>query len=96
MEPTIYTPLKVNNEIELCKVFNMEAKQQLESFMLKHGISYCLRWEKPKLFSKKNEGCIFCINATFKDAASQGILEMPENIRNEIEMLLVPSHNEFL
>jgi hypothetical protein len=27
---------------------------------------------------------------------SQAILEMPEEIRNDIDMLLIPSHNDYL
>lgn len=96
MEPTIYTPLKVNNEIELCKVYSKRAKQKLESYLLNHGVSYYIKWNKPKFFSKRDESCIFCINSSSKDAVSQAILEMPEEIRNDIDMLLVPSHNDYL
>lgn len=96
MEPTIYTPLKVNNEIELCKVYSKEAKRQLESALLKNGISYYIRWNKPKLFSKRDNSCVFCINDSSRDAASQAILDMPENIRGQIDMILVPSKNDYL
>ena len=96
MEPTIYTPLKVNNEIELCKVYNRRAKEHLESYLLGHGVSYYIKWPKRGFFSRRDESCIFCINNSSKDAVSQAILEMPEEIRNEIDMLLTPSHNDYL
>ena len=45
MQP-LYTTLKVNNEIELCEVFDPDCKQLIERALLKNLISYYIRWPK--------------------------------------------------
>ncbi len=53
MEPMIYTPLKVNNEIELCEVSDMDCKHLIERVLLKNRISYFVKWNKSGLFSRR-------------------------------------------
>ena len=43
MQP-LYTSVKVNNEIELCEVSNIDCKVQIERALLKNRISYYIRW----------------------------------------------------
>ena len=44
MQP-LYTAVKVNNEIELCEVDNLECKKEIERELLKNRISYYIRWQ---------------------------------------------------
>jgi len=96
MEPSIYTSLKVNNEYEACRVFTMEAKEMLESYLLKNRISYFIKWEKPRLFSKKQEACVFCVNENSLNEVTAAVNAMPEEYQADYELLIVPSRNEFL
>lgn len=68
MQP-LYTALKVHNEIELCEVTDPECKKLIERELLKHRISYYIRWAKAPLFGHKKESCIICINDNAKDQA---------------------------
>ena len=54
MQP-LYTTLKVNNEIELCEVIDLECKKLIERQLLKNRISYYIRWPKSSFFSRKKD-----------------------------------------
>ena len=75
---TLFTSLKVNNEIELCEVADGECKKTIEKELLQNRISYFIRWPKKSLFRKKNT-CIICVNDSAKDDAA----EIIETICNE-------------
>lgn len=66
---TLYTQVKVNNEIELCEVSNLECKQLIERELLRSRISYYIRWPKASLFSRKKDTCVICVNDSAKDEA---------------------------
>lgn len=59
---SLYTTLKVNNEIELCEVADIECKQLIERELLRNRISYYVRWPKPSFFSRKHPTCIICVH----------------------------------
>ena len=62
MEQPLYTALKVNNEIELCEISDLECKQLIERQLLKERISYFIRWVKPSIFRRKKNLCIIWVN----------------------------------
>ena len=64
MQQTLYSMVKVNNEIELCEVGDMDCKQAIERELLQNRISYFIRWNKGGLFrlGRKKDYCIFCVN----------------------------------
>ena len=41
-----------DNEIAFCKVFTLDAKQQLERVFLRHRISYFVEWQDKSFFQK--------------------------------------------
>lgn len=47
---TAYQKVKVHNELEWCQVKDMETKEKIEKVLLKHRVSYFVKWEKPKFF----------------------------------------------
>ena len=49
MEQPLYTSVKVNNEIELCEIADLECKQLIEKALLGHRISYYIRWPKSSI-----------------------------------------------
>ena len=48
----------VSREVDFCRAYSMEAKEQLEKLFLKNRISYFIEWQDRSLFSRifgKNE-----------------------------------------
>ena len=48
----------VSREVDFCKAYSIEAKEQLEKLFLKNRISYFIEWQDRSLFSRlfeKNE-----------------------------------------
>lgn len=94
MQP-LYTTLKVNNEIELCEVNDLDCKNLIERELLKSRISYYIRWIKPSLFSRKKNICIICVNDNFKEAAENIIRSICDEAGYQVKFLLRKSPNEF-
>ena len=58
-----FSKVKVNNEIELCRVTDMKVKTMIERALLEARISYFIKWEKPGLFSGgRKQSCVFQVN----------------------------------
>jgi len=53
MQP-LYSAVKVNNEIELCEVSDIDCKKRIERELLKNRISYYIRWPKVSFLSRKS------------------------------------------
>lgn len=90
MAALTFANIKVHNEIEFCKVSNMEVKQKIERAFLSNRISYYERWEDISFFKRilgdgEKQTCIICINSMQKDKAEAIIEEMPE-VRGEVEL----------
>lgn len=90
MAALTFANVKVHNEIEFCKVSNMEIKQKIERAFLSNRISYYERWEDVSFFkrffgTKERQTCIICINSMQKEKAEVIIENMPE-IRGEVEL----------
>ena len=87
---TAYQKEKVNNEVEWCQVYDLDLKDKIEKVLLKNRVSYCILWEKPKLFSSdKRERYIFCVNALQKDTADAAISQVgdPEELKGRVIFL---------
>lgn len=85
MEQTIYSTLKVNNEIELCEVADMNCKQQIERELLKKRISYFVKWHKASILRRKSETCVFCINANDSELAENSIRALGKDIESKVK-----------
>ncbi len=95
MQP-VYTALKVNNEIELCEVDNIECKQLIERALLKSRISYYIRWAKTSFFNRKKMNCIICINENAKEEAENLVREICDEAGYSVKFLLRKSANSYL
>ncbi len=87
---TAYQKEKVNNEVEWCQVYDLDLKEKIEKVLLKNRVSYCILWEKPKLFSSdKREKYVFCVNSLQKEAADNAIGQMGdlEDLKGKIVFL---------
>ena len=95
MEQSIFTSEKVNNEIELCEVFDLDCKQQVERILLKNRISYFVKWNKSGFFNRRRETCIFCINENDKELATESIRSLGKDVEKNIEFLMNKTYNDF-
>ncbi len=68
-----FSKVKVNNEVELCKVTDEKVKGLVEKALLSERISYFIKWEKGGFFSDRQPSFIFCINEWQVEAAENAI-----------------------
>ena len=92
----VYSPLKVNNEIELCEIRSIEFKKLIEKELLKNRISYFIRWTKSGFFLTKREHCIICINENAKEEAVNIVRSISEETGYKVKFLLKPSQANYL
>lgn len=93
----VYTPLKVNNEIELCEVKSDACKKLIEKALLQNRISYFIRWTNSGLFFLKHrEHCVICVNESSKEEAVDIISNICEETGYKVRFLLKPSQVNYL
>lgn len=92
---TLYTNLKVNNEIELCEILDGECKKRIEKELLQNRISYFIRWSKKGLFRKKNI-CIICVNDNVKDDAAEIVQAVCDEMGHNVRFLFKKTRNDYL
>lgn len=95
MEQPLYTTLKVNNEIELCEISDLECKQLIERQLLKERISYFIRWVKPSIFRRKKNLCIICVNENMVDAAEDVVRSICDEKGYPVRFLMKKSQNTY-
>lgn len=69
MEKKTFTSGPVNNEVDFCRVYDLDTKKKIEKILLDNRISYCCHFEDKgilqKLFFTKpsqNIACVFRIH----------------------------------
>lgn len=83
-----FSKVKVNNEIELCKVNDKSIKTAIERALLGERISYFIKWEKPGFFSgDKKDICIFCVNEWQAEAAEAAIAALGDEAESKIKYI---------
>lgn len=95
MQP-VYTTLKVNNEIELCEITDMECKQLIERELLRQRISYYIRWQKASFFSRKKNSCIICINDSERERAEDTVRNICDEKGYSVKFIMRKAPNQFL
>lgn len=93
---TVYTHLKVNNEMEVCEVADMELKQQIEKELLKNRISYFIRWQHSGLFQKRKNTCIFCVNESNRDKVEEIVRDLQVTDESKVKLVNRKSSRTFL
>ena len=96
MEQPLYTSLKVNNEIELCEISDLDCKKLIEQALLKERISYYIRWPKPSLFHRKKNLCVICVNDNVKETAETIIRAICDEKGYPVKFLMRKSQNQYL
>ncbi|MBO5337981.1 MAG: hypothetical protein J6A94_12725 [Lachnospiraceae bacterium] len=93
---SLYTTLKVNNEIELCEVADMECKMLIEREFLWNHISYYIRWPKPSLFGHKRNTCIICVHGDASEFAEEIVRAICDESGYKVRFLFKKSQNTYL
>jgi len=79
-----YTRIRVNNEIELCEVYEREVKDRIEKALVRSGVSFFIKWKRERNVQGGIGKYIICVNQHQKqcaEAAIHGILEdVNENV----------------
>ncbi len=85
---TAYQYVKLNNDLEWCRVKYMDTKEKIEKSLLKHRVSYFVKWEKPKFFSNDTFGsCVFCVNQLQKESADEAIQGLEDEVKDKIRFI---------
>ena len=96
MAQPLYTALKVNNEIELCEISNLECKRLVEKALLQERISYYIRWLKPSILRRNKNVCIICINDNSKEAAEDVVRSVCDETGYPVKFLMRRAQNQYL
>lgn len=96
MQNTIFNAQKVNNEYEICEIFSLDAKQQIEKVLLQNRVSYFIRWPKRKLFSRHKVLCVLCVNENSRETAEEAIKGLGSEVTDSIRFIIRKSTNDFL
>lgn len=92
---TLYSSLKVNNEIELCEISDEECKKLIEKALLQNRISYFMRWQKKSVLGRK-ESCIICVNENVRDEAAEIVQAVCDEAGGRVRFLMRKSKNSYL
>jgi hypothetical protein len=92
---SIYTDLKVNNEIELCEIEDGDHRKAIEKELLKNRISYFLRGPKRSIFSRKNT-CILCVHDDVKESALEIVQAICDELGYAVRFMYKKTKNDFL
>ena len=95
MQP-LYTAVKVNNEIELCEITDMEGKQLIERALLKQRISYFIRWPKPSIFRRNRNACIICVHDDAREVAEEVVRSICDEYGYTAKFILKKAQNDYL
>lgn len=93
---TLYTSLKINNEVEICEISDMNTKEQIEKILLQNRISYFIKWPKIKFFNRRKILCILCVNDNSKELAEEVIKSLGPDVTDYVRFILRKSENDFL
>lgn len=92
-----YNRGKVDNEIDLCAVTDIETKNILEKAFLADRVSFFVRWDTPgfwaKIFSGAKPKIVFCVNSEQLMTAEEA-LEKVGLKADQIEIIKKKSRNK--
>lgn len=88
---TMYTKVKVHNEIEICETADMEIKSRIEKVLLENRISYYIKWYKQGFFWNSKDVCVFCVNENSKEEAEELITELVKKDEGKVHFLMSKS-----
>lgn len=79
-----YTHVCVNNEIELCEIYERKIKDKIEKAFVKNGVSFFVKWKRERNSQKENGKYIICVNQLQKQRAEAAIHEILEDVNDNV------------
>lgn len=79
-----YTKVHVNNEVELCEVYERDIKEKIEKAFVKHNISFFIKWKRERTDRKENGKYIIFVNRFNRQKAEAVIHELLEDVNDNI------------
>lgn len=76
-----YTKVRVNNEIELCEVYEREIKDKIEKAFVRNGVSFFIKWKREQGGKGRY---IICVNQHQKQSAEAAIHGILEDVNEEV------------
>lgn len=77
-----FTHVKVNNEIELCEVYDKETKEMIKKAFFGAGVSFFIKFQKG--FACKEGRYVICVNSSQKSIAKAAIFQKVEEAKDKI------------
>ncbi len=77
-----FTHVKVNNEIELCEVYDKAIKEKIKKAFFGAGVSFFIKFQKG--FAGKEDRYVICVNISQKNAAKTAILKKVEEAQEKV------------
>ncbi|MBO5207831.1 MAG: hypothetical protein J6B68_00645 [Lachnospiraceae bacterium] len=77
-----FTHVKVNNEIELCEVYDKETKELIKKAFFGAGVSFFIKCKKG--FADKEGRYIICVNISQKNAARMAIFRKVDEAEDKV------------
>ncbi len=84
MVESMYTRVCVNNEIELCEVYEREVKDKIEKAFVKNGVSFFIKWKREKNAAKQEGKYVICVNQLQKQRAEAVIHAILEDANDNV------------
>ncbi|MBD5458087.1 MAG: hypothetical protein HDR27_05880 [Lachnospiraceae bacterium] len=79
MAESKYTHMKVNNEIELCEVYDKETKEKVKKAFFGAGVSFFIKFKKAA--PGRENRFIICVNSSQRGTAKTAILRKVPHAR---------------
>ena len=79
-----YTRVRVNNEIELCEIYEREVKDKIEKAFVKNGVSFFVKWKRERNSQGEDGRYIICVNQLQKQRAEAAIHEILEDANDNV------------
>lgn len=79
-----YTRVRVNNEIELCEIYEREVKDKIEKAFVKCGVSFFVKWKRDRNAQGETGKYIICVNQFQKQRAEAAIHEILEDANDNV------------
>lgn len=77
-----FTHVKVNNEIELCEVYDKETKELIKKAFFGAGVSFFIKYQKG--FADKEGKYVICVNNSQKNTAKTAIFRKVDEAEHRV------------
>jgi len=79
-----FTHMRVNNEIELCELYEREIKDKVEKAFVRNGVSFFIKWKRERNGQKENSKYIIFVNQHQRQKAEAVIHAVLEDVNDNV------------